>query len=302
MGISSNQARLMTLSSRQHDLELRAQNISAQKMIKAMQSQEMATKYSDALNDYSMMKSGELTKTSGKTGRSTVSSSSSNLTISSSARRVSMATQTQSATVVAQARAVSTAQIQLTQAPQATLTLASNLKADTFVSSQSEAGGTTLTNSRASLSSIGSSKVADIAADTIKLDTTIVRDRVLAEDVSGLRSQLQIVDGMEAEHGCREFVFDEDYDFGLDDDTSSSSSSNVSNQDSVKYTKEECDDFLRKAQNEYDTETAKLSAEEKRLDMELTQINTEHSAVTTEYDSVKSLIKDNTDKSFNIFG
>ena len=37
-------------------------------------------------------------------------------------------------------------------------------------------------------------------------------------------------------------------------------------------------------------------------DMELTQVNTEHSAVKTEYDAIKSLIGDNVDKSFNVFG
>ena len=56
MGISSNQARLMTLTARQHDLELRAQQISAKKMITSMESQQMATEYSDALNKYSELK------------------------------------------------------------------------------------------------------------------------------------------------------------------------------------------------------------------------------------------------------
>lgn len=52
----------------------------------------------------------------------------------------------------------------------------------------------------------------------------------------------------------------------------------------------------------YTAAMAEISAAEKLLDLELTQINTEHEAVKTEYDSVKSLISDNTDKSFNIFG
>ena len=56
------------------------------------------------------------------------------------------------------------------------------------------------------------------------------------------------------------------------------------------------------AKAKYDEETTKISAQEKLLDMELTQINTEHSAVKTEYDSIKSLIGDNVDKSFNVFG
>ena len=52
----------------------------------------------------------------------------------------------------------------------------------------------------------------------------------------------------------------------------------------------------------YDAKTASISSQEKLLDLELTQINTEHSAVKTEYDAVKSLISDNVDKSFNVFG
>ena len=52
----------------------------------------------------------------------------------------------------------------------------------------------------------------------------------------------------------------------------------------------------------YDAKTASISSQEKLLDLELTQINTEHSAVKTEYDAVKSLISGNVDKSFNVFG
>ena len=60
--------------------------------------------------------------------------------------------------------------------------------------------------------------------------------------------------------------------------------------------------MLRAAQAEYDKNTSEISRAEKLLDLELSQINTEHSAVTTEYDSVKSLISDNTEKSFSLFG
>ena len=52
----------------------------------------------------------------------------------------------------------------------------------------------------------------------------------------------------------------------------------------------------------YDANTASISSQEKLLDLELTQINTEHSAVKTEYDAIKSLIGDNVEKSFNVFG
>ena len=61
-------------------------------------------------------------------------------------------------------------------------------------------------------------------------------------------------------------------------------------------------DAINTAKGKYDAAMTSLSSQEKLLDMELTQINTEHNAVKTEYDSIKSLIGDNVDKSFNVFG
>ena len=183
MGISANQARLMTLCSRQHDLELRAQNISAIKMVKAMESQEMATKYSDALDKYSKMKSGE------------------------------------------------------EKAPTIFIGLASD-------------------GVHAGVRPAGTYSSEDGWTE--------------ADMMAKFGDSYQVIHTGEGEDGA--------------------------------YSKEQCEEFLKKAEAEYDIETKKLSSEEKKLDLELTQINTEHSAVTTEYDSVKSLISDNTDKSFNIFG
>ena len=59
---------------------------------------------------------------------------------------------------------------------------------------------------------------------------------------------------------------------------------------------------LNSAQATYEQGTAALVSKEKLLDLELSQINTEHQAATTEYDSVKSLISDNVEKSFSLFG
>ena len=56
-----------------------------------------------------------------------------------------------------------------------------------------------------------------------------------------------------------------------------------------------------KAEAEYNAETAKIKKKEQILDNELKALDTEHQALKTEMDSVKSLIKDNVDKSFNLF-
>ena len=58
---------------------------------------------------------------------------------------------------------------------------------------------------------------------------------------------------------------------------------------------------LAKAEAEYNAATAKINRKEKLLDNDLKSLDTEHSALKTEQDSIKSLIKDNIDKSFQLF-
>ncbi|MBR1942212.1 hypothetical protein IJ843_00585 [bacterium] len=58
---------------------------------------------------------------------------------------------------------------------------------------------------------------------------------------------------------------------------------------------------MAKAEAEYNAATAKINSKEKKLDNELKKLDTEHNALNTEFDSVKSLIGDNVEKSFNLF-
>ena len=56
-----------------------------------------------------------------------------------------------------------------------------------------------------------------------------------------------------------------------------------------------------KAQSLYDYETAKISRQDNRLDMDMQQLETQHEAVSKEYDSVKEVIKSNVDRTFKLF-
>ena len=56
------------------------------------------------------------------------------------------------------------------------------------------------------------------------------------------------------------------------------------------------------AQNYYDAETGKMSIKEKALDLRQKQAETEYSAACTEYESLKSLISENAERSFSLFG
>ena len=56
-----------------------------------------------------------------------------------------------------------------------------------------------------------------------------------------------------------------------------------------------------KAEAEYNAANMKINNKEKILDNELKKLDTEHSALNTEMDSLKNLISNNIDKSFNLF-
>lgn len=55
------------------------------------------------------------------------------------------------------------------------------------------------------------------------------------------------------------------------------------------------------AEAEYNLETKKIQTKEKQLDMTLKQIETQHTAVTNEMESVEKIVKDNVEKTFKTF-
>lgn len=58
---------------------------------------------------------------------------------------------------------------------------------------------------------------------------------------------------------------------------------------------------LAKAEAKYENETKKIDAKDKKFDMDLSKLETERTALTTEYDSVKKVINDNIERTFGIF-
>jgi len=58
---------------------------------------------------------------------------------------------------------------------------------------------------------------------------------------------------------------------------------------------------LAKAEANYDTTMADINSKDKRFDLELKTIDTEHEAIQTEIDSVKKVIDKNIERSFKIF-
>lgn len=71
--------------------------------------------------------------------------------------------------------------------------------------------------------------------------------------------------------------------------------------DDESITEKEDKSAIAIAEQEYNTSLDRIESEEKKFDMQLTKLESEHSALQTEYDSVAKVISKNVEKSFNIF-
>lgn len=288
MGMSANQARLLTLTARQSDLELRAQQISATKMILSLQSQQWASKYAQALNSYS-------------------------------------ANQT-----------LADGHFEYTEVPVSQEWLDQNGYVIYNFSTNKEYSGTDIESALNSGWDVakfipeqagkpaGSTKLSDYPSDTIMANfvkTVNANGYPYNLTVEELNSYCLYVSSF-IDNGNGTYTMPNNgkliYDITvtLEDLVGDPQPTEPIPAHYVKITNRpspigtwvpneggnttQVDFETSKA--EYESAMSALSSQEKLLDMELTQINTEHNAVKTEYDAVKSLIGDNVEKSFNIFG
>ena len=67
----------------------------------------------------------------------------------------------------------------------------------------------------------------------------------------------------------------------------------------IEYILDTSDDAA--AQSKYEYESASISRKDNQLDMELGQLETQHEAILKEYDSVKEVISNNVERTFNLF-
>lgn len=87
-----------------------------------------------------------------------------------------------------------------------------------------------------------------------------------------------------------------------DDSKADAKMFNVSDVDTMSSVSEVLDTSDDKqAEAEYDSITSAIQRKDKKMEMELNQLETERSAIQTEIDSVSKVIEDNTEKSFKTF-
>ena len=110
----------------------------------------------------------------------------------------------------------------------------------------------------------------------------------LTEAVKNGSAQIWKFDSEGNKWGEEEFTFEPD---------SPSSSSSLSYTPTTEIDKE----AQKKAEAEYEYTLKQIDNKEKKIDIELSKLETERNALTTEYDSVKKVIEDNVERTFGIF-
>ncbi len=268
MGLSASQGRMLSLTSRLSDLEYRAQNIQNQKIRLADQSEAVSKNYLDALNAKKL--TAYNADTNSQVDLSLASMYNLNKSPNNGTKRV------------------------IVDASGNTVVPGSWLEKD-------EKGNTVLTKDlNATYTKIKEGQVID--PDTGEYVQDIKEDDYNStgytacpagkeNDIEYLYKQLE----------CGNWFIVEYDEFGGADSQGAWEKISYSSGDAQLMTK--ADDFeLARAEAEYETAMNEIQNKDKRFDLELQTINTEHDAIQTEMDSVTKVMDKNIERTFKIFG
>ncbi len=310
MGMSASQARLLTITSRMNDVELRSQQIANTKIRLADESEQVANKYTAALNaskfTYTDYSSGQA-KTVAMTVKSMSLAGSGYRLVSSDGKRVISKSQAQSFQAsISSYKADHTwagatnSDVEHFRNAQAVYGLQEKFGVSSFkeackICGVEEGGWDKL---------VASGKVTQSEVDaynaqfeqmfnassgsTYNNGNTIQADGYVVVDDESFNDPTWLYQAVES----GQFRIEQQTTEGWKE-TSTSSNTQIAIQSD--------DTNLARAEAEYNADTAKINKKEKKLDQQMKEMDTEHSALSTEYDSVKSLISDNISKSFQLF-
>ena len=269
MGLASSQARMLLLTARKSDLEYRAQMISQRKINLAMQTQELATKYSNSMSNRTM---------------NFVFSTSGNESVTEKLSYAGLTAENNYAVgdylvTTASGKYVYTGSTPEEQASDFYKVAIKRAKADNRLA---EFQTTTKDDSGKDVVNYDYNKLYEAYKDTMTcvpgLNNADYFQEALRNGGLFLQKAEKNADGTNA---------------GGYKDISWSSAGSI--QDVL----DTSDDA--QAQAEYEAKSIVLSNQDKMLDLELNQIETQHKAIETEYDSVKKVIQKNIEVSYKIF-
>ena len=267
MGIASSQARYLMLTARKSDLEYRAQVISQRKINLSMQTEQLATDYSNALTNRKM------TFTYGVSGTNVTSEdlSYAGLTGINSQTVGDYLVKTADGAAVASYSKDADGNYSIDDAWKIVQKLAK------------EAGGS--------------------KEERVKnIKTTDEVKQIVSEYVSA--GKIKLIAGLDNNRYFQDALRNGNlyiYKYRQNDETGAAGYESVSwsGMSEITDAYDTSDDAAAEA--EYEAKSLVLENQDKRLDLELKQLETQQSAAKNELDALKTLIKDNVDKGFKYF-
>jgi len=266
MGMSASQGRLLTLTARLSDLEFSAQSISNSKIRLATQSEEIAKNYADALDKKKLMVStGFNSETNTRTySQATVAMLTGFNTVSSlEAQRLLKDSNGRVAVSSAFAAAYS-----------ASTDLTGFLGLAGVDANSDDAVVNYFTRLYNEVANNGATVIDDAQGNSSDW---------LYEQLQNGNLYLEKWDSKGGEDGAGKF-----------DSISWSSGDSILREDTDNTD-------MAIAEAKYQSEMAGINSKDKRFDLELKNIDTEHNAIQTEVDSVKKVLDKNIERSFKIF-
>ena len=279
MGMSASQARLLSITSRMNDIELRSQQISNTKIRLADESEQVANNYTRALN------ASKLTYTDYSSGQAkTVDLTPKNLS------NYGLCLVNRSDNSIFSGDVTPAQMYEMIESGQFFLAKAGKT---TTTPTPTQAQIPTL--AQAQIPTLGNSNKVPFV-NNFKPTNTVTNWNT----ISGMGQTGEVINASSKKYTFTDFWDEVDFEDTVIK-TYLQNPEEVSVSGNTFLNIQSDDTNLAKAEAEYNAQTAKINAKEKKLDQQMKAMDTEHNALKTEYDSVKSLIGDNISKSFQLF-
>ena len=279
MGLSASQARLLNLTARMHDIEYKAQNLEAQKLQMANESTQVYQEYENALNKQKVQ-----FKQIGADGSAVYADASVNTLLEAGYQIKILAGNTwydlDYTYNAGQPPTAANWKPYESAITEVTVTaLANDMKAGETVTGNNPTGTYKLSQPapKGATTIYGYKQLTAVQAEADKLATIDLSNKDVLRNL--------------VEAGF--IVFEKP----LSDGTYSQV--NIATDTSLQEVSDETE--LKKAEAKYEADMRKIDAKDKKFDTDLAALEQERNAIKTEIDTLKTVAKDNVDRTFKLF-
>ena len=285
MGLSSSQARLLNLTARMHDIEYKAQNLEAQKLQMANESTQVYQEYENALNKQKVQ-----FKQIGTDGSANyVNASVSTLLKNGYQIKILSGNDWYDYNSVNNTTAQTTNTKAQWQTYESEITEVTVTKLD-----KDKKAGETVTGVKPT----GTFKLAEPAATGATTVKGYKQKTVAADVLNKTQTELAKIDFSKPEV-LRNLVEAGFIVFEKPNSDGTFAQVNIATDTSLQEVSDETE--LKKAEAKYEADMRKIDAKDKKFDTDLAAMEQERNAIKTEMETLKTVAKDNVDRTFKLF-